>query len=366
MSDWKKICTFADVGKCQVIPSPPEVRFPPVVVFLFIIVQMAKVTSIQGKAVGKVGAVVYAVSGGQQIAREYQPHVANPSTEGQVNNRSRFKLLSQLSASLKPVIAIRKEGLVSARNQFQSINYGATSFDGETAKINLNVVQLTKSNASFVGFNATRAGGSAIVVKLNAAAPALDRVVFAAYEKRADGTLLMLDSVVTEEAGADNKFQTNLAYSAGSVVVYAYGIRDLDAAMSAKFGNLNAPTAENVAKLIVSSTENAAGVSLTQTAALTMNVGTNTGDSDDNLIPSGQVTVTLQSSVGNSTETGAGTYDAGESVTINTTTSGGGAMRFDGWYEVVGGTETLVSENQQHTFTATRNITLRAVWVNQD
>lgn len=322
---------------------------------------MAKVTGISGKAVGKVGNVVYAVSGGQQIAREYQPHVANPSTDGQVNNRSRFKLLSQLSASLKPVIAIRKEGLVSARNQFQSINYGATSFADETAQINLNVVQLTKSNTAFVGFNADRSGGSAIVVKLNAAAPSLDRVVYAAYTKRADGSLLMLDSIVTETAGADNKFEVNLAYSAESVVVYAYGIRDLEAGMSAKFGNLNAPTAENVAKLIVSSTENMSGVSVTKTGGLTMNQGTNTGDSDDNVVPSGKITITVTPSGEGINVTGGGEYDAGDSVTVGTTATSG-EFSWDGWYEVVGGQETLVSQNQSYTFTASRNITLKARW----
>lgn len=322
---------------------------------------MAKVTCISGKAVGKVGSVIYAVSGGQQIAREYQPHVANPSTEGQVNNRSRFKLLSQLSASLKPVIAIRKDGLVSARNQFTSINYGATSFANETAQINLNVVQLTKSNTSFVGFNADRTAGSNIIVKLNAAAPNLNRVVYAAYTKRTDGTLLMLDSIVTEEAGADKKFQANLAYSDESVVVYAYGIRDLEAGMSAKFGNLNAPTAENVAKLIVSSTENMAGVSVTKTAGLTMNQGTNTGDSDDNVVPSGKITVTVQPSGSGVNVTGGGEYEPGDSVTVGTTATSG-ELSWDGWYEVSGGQETLVSNNQSYTFTAQRNITLKARW----
>ena len=322
---------------------------------------MAKVTSIQGKAVGKVGSVVYAVSGGQQIAREYQPHVANPSTEGQVNNRSRFKLLSQLSATLKPVIAIRKDGLVSARNQFQSINFGATSFDGETAKINLNAVQLTKSNASFIGFNANRSGGSAIVVKLNAAAPALDRIVYAAYKKRADGSLLMVDSVVTEEAGDDNKFEANLAYTADSVVVYAYGIKDVDAAMTAKFGNLNAPTAENVAKLIVSSTENASGVSLTKTGALTMNEGTNTGDSDDNLVPAGLITIALSCDQEGPTVTGGGSFEAGETVNISTTAPAG-SWRFDGWFVVEGGQETLLSSQESYSFTATRNMTIKALW----
>lgn len=326
---------------------------------------MAKVTGISGKAVGKVGNVVYAVSGGQQIAREYQPHVANPSTDGQVNNRSRFKLLSQLSASLKPIIAIRKEGLVSARNQFQSINYGATSFANETAQINLNVVQLTKSNQSFVGFNADRSGGSNIVVKLNSAAPNLDRVVYAAYAKRADGSLLMVDSVVTEDAGDDNKFQANLAYSADSVVVYAYGIRDLEAGMSAKFGNLSAPTAENVAKLIVSSSDNMAGVSVTKTAGLTMNEGTNTGDSDDNVVPSGKVVITVRTGEENVTVTGGGEYDPGDQVTISTATTNP-SLRFEGWYETNGGQEELVSSEKTYTFTASRNRTLVSTWFSED
>ena len=136
--------------------------------------------------------------------------------------------------------------------------------------------------------------------------------------------------------------------------------------MTAKFGNLNAPTAENVAKLIVSSTENAAGVSLTKTAGLTMNEGTNSADSDDNVIPSGKITVTLQSTAGNTTQTGAGEYDAGASVTINTTKPAGSSLDFNGWFEVAGGQETLVSSEQQYTFTASRNITLKAQWVSQD
>ena len=327
---------------------------------------MAKVTSIQGKAVGKVGSVVYAVSGGQQIAREYQPHVANPSTEGQVNNRSRFKLLSQLSANLKPVIAIRKDGIISARNQFQSINYGTTSFDGVTAKINLNQVQLTKSNTGFIGFNANRAGGSVIAVKLNGAETGLDRVVYAAFKKRVDGSLLLIGSVVTEDAGDSNDFAANLPYTADSVVLYAYGIKDVDAAMSAKFGNLNAPTAEAVAKLIVSSTENAAGVSLTKTAAITMNEGTNNGNSDDNLVPEGKITVAVSTDNIFAEVTGGGEFDAGDNVTINTTYTGSGAKTFDGWFEVIGGEETLFSNTEENTFVASRNITLVAHWSTLD
>ena len=97
-----------------------------------------------------------------------------------------------------------------------------------------------------------------------------------------------------------------------------------------------------------------------------MNEGTNSADSDDNVVPTGKVTVTLQSTAGNTTQTGAGDYDAGDNVTINTSAPQGSSLDFNGWFEVAGGQETLVSSSQQYTFTASRNITLKAQWVSQD
>ena len=76
---------------------------------------MGKVTSLYGKTMGKSGSVVFSTSGGFTIAREYNPHVANPISPSQVNQRARMKLMSQLSAALSPVIAMTKEGLVSKR-----------------------------------------------------------------------------------------------------------------------------------------------------------------------------------------------------------------------------------------------------------
>lgn len=320
-----------------------------------------------GKMNGKAGNLVLATVGGEVVAREYNPNVANPNTEGQQVTRSRFKLLSQLAATMSPVIAIRKDGLKSGRNQFTSINYDKTSVNNDVASVNLNQIQLTKSNRSMVGFTATRNGSTSIAVALKSDASAsLSRVVYIMYEKQTDGNLRLVASETVAAAGNDGTFPVTLAGNAGSVVLYAYGMKDLESGITTKFGNLNAPTAEQVAKLLVSSNENMSSVQLTKTVALTMNEGTNSGDSDDNVVPSGQVTVTLTSSAGNTTQTGDGTYDAGDSVTINTTKPAGAALRFDGWYETIGGQETLVSSEAQYTFTASRNITLQAVWINQD
>ena len=81
---------------------------------------MAKAVSLHGAVVGKLASNVYSVNSGVQIVRAYQPNVSNPSTEMQVDTRSRFKLCSQLAAAVSTVLAIPKNGLVSARNQFVS------------------------------------------------------------------------------------------------------------------------------------------------------------------------------------------------------------------------------------------------------
>lgn len=297
------------------------------------------------KGSGKLGSTVFAVNSGVQIAREYQPKVSNPNTEAQQDTRARFKLMSQLSAVMSPVIAIKKDGLKTARNQFQSLNFGIVEYENENASINLNLVQLTKSNRSFAGFSADRSGGTAINVELLAGmAATADRVVYIAYEKQIDGTLSLLGSKVCSKAGTDGKFADTLPYTKNSVVLYAYAIKDTDASMTAKFGNLIAPSAEKVAKLLVSSSENMSAVNLTKTAGLTMNEGTNTADSNTSMAE--MVTIALKAT-DLATLTGSGAYPKGSSVTLQATNIKS-EWSFDGWLK----NGNLVSDQNPYTFTA--------------
>lgn len=306
------------------------------------------------KGSGKLGATVFAVNSGVQIAREYQPKVTNPNTEAQQDTRARFKLMSQLSAIMAPVIAIKKDGLKTARNQFQSINFGIVQYENENASIDLNKVQLTKSNRSFAGFTADRSGGVHIAVELDASmAATADRVVYIAYEKQADGSLSLLDSKVCNTPGADGKFADTLTYTEESVVLYAYAIKDTDASMTAKFGNLIAPSAEKVAKLLVSSSENMNAVNLTKTAGLTMNEGTNSADS--NTVVPDEVTVTMTPNA-HATLTGGGVYPGGSSVTIEATNISSGYL-FAGWR--ING-ESASFENP-YTFTANEDSVVEAL-----
>ena len=104
-----------------------------------------KLYGFTGKGSGKMGSSVFAISGGEQIVRQYNPVVSNPSTPAQVEQRAKLKLLSQLAAVLAPAIKIKKDGLVSARNKFVSINYPYTSYADGKASVEVAKLQLSES-----------------------------------------------------------------------------------------------------------------------------------------------------------------------------------------------------------------------------
>lgn len=309
----------------------------------------------QGKARGKVGSIVYAISAGQQIAREYQPVVANPSTTPQVENRSKLKLMSQLAAAYKGSIAIRKDGLKSARNQFISENYDKVSIVGSAANVNLNRVQLTKSNVGMGGFNADRSSGTKIAVALNENMAAnFDKVVYNAFRKDASGNLIALGSVVVNKDAVSGDFAGELPYTQDAVVVYAYGMKINSERANAAFSNMTAPSGEQVAKLIATSAEVAAGTTLSQTVGLTMMVGENTADSDD--VEHFSVSVTKS---GNGSVSGGGRYLAGQTAVVTATPDA--EATFVAWKRNSPSGE-VVSTSAQYSFEVESDIMLCAVF----
>lgn len=316
---------------------------------------MGKLTNLNGKATGKIGAIVYSVSGGQQIAREYQPIVANPNTQPQVENRSKLKLLSQLSANYKGSIAIRRVGMISGRNQFISTNYPQAVINGNAVDINLNRVQLTKSNVPMIGFSADRTSGTKIIVVLNESGSAqFDKVVYSAFRKTANGNLMAAGSVVVETAGEAGTFAGELPYTADAVVLYAYGMKIDSGKANAAFSNLNAPTAEQVAKLYTTSSEVAAGTTLSQTVGCTMKEGENTADSDD--VEHFSVSVTHS---GNGSVSGGGRYLAGQTAVVTATPDA--EATFVAWH-LNSPSGAVVSTSATYSFEVASDITLCAVF----
>lgn len=316
---------------------------------------MGKLTNLNGKATGKIGAIVYSVSSGQQIAREYQPIVANPNTQPQVENRSKLKLLSQLSANYAGSIAIRKVGMISGRNQFISTNYPQAVINGNVVDVNLNRVQLTKSNVPMIGFSADRSSGTKIAVVLNEnGAAQFDKVVYSAFRKTTNGNLMAAGSVVVEVAGEAGTFAGELPYTADAVVLYAYGVKINSGKANAAFSNLNAPTAEQVAKLYTTSSEVAAGTTLSQTAGCTMMEGETSADSDD--VEHFAVSVIKS---GNGSVSGGGRYLAGQTAVVTATPDA--EATFVAWKQN-SPSGAVVSTSATYSFEVEHDITLCAVF----
>lgn len=230
---------------------------------------------------GKLADTVMSVRNGEQVARKYQPVVYNPSTPAQVANRAKLKLMSQLSAVMAPVIAIARQGSVSARNLFTKENYRLASYSENTATINLDAIQLTKSVVSLPALTATRDGGT-LTVGLSVADLELDRVVYCVFVKDDDDEMRFVTSLVQQTPGDDHAFSSEIPTSQGNrpLVVYAYGVRDNTDAARVIFGNMTTPTATAVAQLVASRTLTETDVTLTETHGITVDPATAATNAD--------------------------------------------------------------------------------------
>ena len=230
---------------------------------------MAKYFNNQKKT-GKVAGSVFAIRFGETIERAYNPVVANPSTDKQVEARAKLKLISQLATVLANDIAIPRVGSQSPRNLFVKRNYGLMSFANSQADIDLNMVQLTSSVVGMVSLEVSRTEQN-IRVELGTIPAEISRVIYVGLMKRPDGTLTILGSTVVSEPGSPSAaFVGNLPLSSSEVVVLAYGVRDNTENARAIFGDMQAVTAEQIAKLIVTRALLENDVTLTETVGKTL------------------------------------------------------------------------------------------------
>lgn len=315
---------------------------------------MGKVTSLYGKTTGKIGSIVFATAGGQTIAREYNPNVSNPSTQAQVNQRARLKLMSQISASLAPVIAIPKQGLVSSRNAFTKLNFDASYAQNGIAQISYENLQLTNGNLGLPTIEASRAQATGVSVNLSEdASQGVSRVVYILYRKTAEQKLQFVASVIAENGGQNGTFPATLPYTEGDIVLYAYGMRDTSESASAKYGNLQVQNAVDVAKLTAYRTISSEDYQFTETRGATMYAN----QSEITPVPEGSVRVFVTALVGGSVS-GGGIYELGANASVIATPEQG--YTFVGWK--INGTNTIVSTNPTYTFQVTEQVDLVATF----
>ena len=292
---------------------------------------MGKVTSLYGKTTGKIGSIVFSTSGGQTIAREYNPSVANPNTQAQVNQRAKMKLMSQISASLAQSLAYTKTGLVSARNKFVKRNFGSVYALNGVAQCSYENLQLTEGNLglpALVLLPSQVEGVREMVVSLNDKPDAnVSRVVYNIFSKTEEGKLSFVQSqIVNKSDDEDGLFTASFeGYPEGDIVVYAYGMIDTSESATASYGNLNVVTGSDLAKLVATRAISFSDYQFTQTRGITL------GTNNQPVQPSepGKVRIYATPLGEGGTVTGAGTYDIGAAVTLTATPTQG--YRFNGW-----------------------------------
>lgn len=314
---------------------------------------MGKVTSLYGKTMGKIGSIVFSTSGGQTIAREYNPHVANPNTIAQINQRARMKLMSQLSACLSTSIVMQKEGLVSRRNKFTKRNMTACYASNGTAQITYENVQLTEGSLGLPQITAqfsvdADTGTESLNISLaSAAAINVARVVYNIYQKTDEGKLQLLYSAISNDASSSGSvFSISIPASPfknKELVIYAYGMVDTSERATANFGNLNVKNGSDLATLVASRTLSYEDYQFTQTRGATL------GSNGEPITPtpagSARVFVTALGEGG--TVSGGGVFEVGTQVTVTATPAAQYAFR--AW--VKNGTSLVVSTSATYTFT---------------
>lgn len=229
---------------------------------------MAKIYGLFGSMTGKLADVVMVVRNGAQVARKYQPVVANPSTPAQVAARARMKLMSQLAEVVGRGLGFRRSGLVSARNQFVSANYASSSYAGDQASIDMLALDLSGGVISIPGVRTPARASNVVEFALASSPVGLDGVIYVLVETGADNRFSYVTSVEVTEPGLDGHYggSTTAVPSALGGYIYAYGFRFLSSSARAKFGMLMSSSGNGVLAVLRSFDETE--VELTRTTAI--------------------------------------------------------------------------------------------------
>lgn len=197
-----------------------------------------KLNGLVGKGTGKLGSSVFAISGGEQIVRQYNPNVSNPSTDAQVEQRAKLKLMSQLAAALAPGIAFKKNGLVSARNQFISANIGKTTFSQDGAHIELSKLDLTGGARFLPELAVGQVSAQDTDVALASAADANVQAVVYVLAEYSDGEEISnIDVKVVSTPGNNRLFSAQLMGIQATGILLAYGVVSPSSAKGINYDN---------------------------------------------------------------------------------------------------------------------------------
>ena len=240
------------------------------------------------KAGKKAGVVTYYV-GETMLAREYNPHPANPRTEKQVAHRAKIKMLSQVAALFRSIIAIFPSSGKSSRSIFSKINYTKIAATSTTAEIDYTSVSLTDSNrpitqvAKDIAFLTT--GVRKLVGLPEEPTEDIKRVFYYIYTKTENGKLQLLDYYLSEIrwtsrnplffCWANAPFEIDeQGLATRDYVIYAIGMGDNSEEATQYWSQLDVPSLEFLGQLIAEGIITPSDFYFTETTSLSWFRGT--------------------------------------------------------------------------------------------
>lgn len=214
---------------------------------------MATIQGIAGGLSGKMGSVVFRQRGGQTVASQYQPKVANPRTEGQNDARAKFKLMSQLAAIMERGIGTMgaterpARGKETPRNRFFQLNYPLAIIDEDasrvTAKIPMEQLQLTSSFRAFnPNFKENEPQQNNISGEIRGVASEITmvRLVVVHYSNSAPAQAFISEVQLLEVENGVAEYSVNRPPNTeGQVTLLAYGLIPSESARNTTFDNIH-------------------------------------------------------------------------------------------------------------------------------
>lgn len=176
-----------------------------------------KSTGLFGKNSGRVGGVVYSTYRGEQVVRAYQPKVNNPSSPRQVEQRQKFKLVSQVGASLGSEIKLSyrtDKRLETARNAWLKDTIKKVNYERGEASLSADDIVLTKSRD--IGLSELEAVPGALTGKVvNFSEGAIVRVVQIGYNNESEIAIL---SAIDVPADVDDPETGEMSFNTDKLV----------------------------------------------------------------------------------------------------------------------------------------------------
>lgn len=237
---------------------------------------------------GKRGGLIFYKVGENVLSRSYSPKVANPNTEKQVQQRAKIKLLSQIAALFRFIIAIFPTPEKSARSLFQALNWEWLFFDQGQAQIYLEDIDLTGTytHITDISYHVRYVSGlpRAFIYFPDEPPDNINRVFYYLFKLLDNNRLELLDYICTENRGASPLYQyyawrcdaielDEQGHTTEDYYVYAFGMIDKSIEATEKWDENTFEPVEHLAPQIKLGLVTAEDYEFTRTKAMHINRG---------------------------------------------------------------------------------------------